>query len=765
VFDLLAAGFPVKHRAAGLARLRIWSRLPGLLALAASLALAACGGGGGGGGGSNKAPVASFTVTPFSGTAPLLVTVNGSASSDPDGTISSYAWNFGDSSSGSGVSTTHTYTTGGSYTITLTVTDNKGKTGTTTRVIRALENQAPSAAFTVSQAKITAPAVVSFDASASADSDGTIANYSWEFGDGGTASGVVVSHTFTTGGIFVAKLTVTDNLGKQGNATSTILSALPVPSPSVIISGKVTYDRVPFWPVGSSQKGLNYSGTFSAPARGIVVELLKSDDSFLAATTADSQGNYSFVAPQNMDVYIRARAQALVLDSSGSSATWNLQVKNNTNSNALYAMKGGQFNTGVSNQNRGTMNADSGWPGFNGTSYTGPRVAAPFAILDTLYTALQFVVTQGTNPSIALPALDVYWSPSNKAADGNPATGQITTTWFQPAATSGGFLRGIYVLGDDGNDTDEYDEHVLTHEFQHYLQDVTSRDDTVGGLHSLAEKLDLRVAFSEGYANAFSGMALNDPVYRDSSGSKQGSDFNYNLESLLPATLGWYSESTISRLVWDLFDTAQDANDKVSLPYASIATVFQNQLRTGQPLTSVFPLIVALKAGNPSSAAAIDTLVTNNGMLAHDAFGSTETNPAGNPDALPIYANIALNGSAVHICGNQGENNGLFNKLGNRRFLKFSLNATVNATIHAQYSSVGSDAPTASAATPDPDLVLFKGGQIDIAESDTANQENLARTLGPGDYVIEIYEYSHIEAPKSPTTSRGRTCFDVTITG
>ena len=72
------------------------------------------------------------------------------------------------------------------------------------------------------------------------------------------------------------------------------------------------------------------------------------------------------------------------------------------------------------------------------------------------------------------------------------------------------------MLGKENVDTDEYDEHVLTHEFQHYLQNLTSRDDTMGGPHSLGEKLDMRLAFSEGYANAFSGMSLGDPVYRDS---------------------------------------------------------------------------------------------------------------------------------------------------------------------------------------------------------------------------------------------------------
>ena len=71
----------------------------------------------------NVAPVASFTVTCPAATC----TVDASASTDTaPGTISSYAWDFGDGTTGTGVSTTHTYTTGGAKTITLVVTDNQG---------------------------------------------------------------------------------------------------------------------------------------------------------------------------------------------------------------------------------------------------------------------------------------------------------------------------------------------------------------------------------------------------------------------------------------------------------------------------------------------------------------------------------------------------------------------------------------------------------------------------------------------------------------
>jgi len=734
--------------------------LTGFLALVAALTLSACGGGGGGGGGGNQTPTASFTVVPASGTAPLTVAVDASASSDPDGTISNYSWSFGDGSSASGVSTTHTFVNGGSYTITLTVRDNGGKTAKTSHPVSVIANLAPVAAFSVSTTKFTVPTAVTFDGSSSSDSDGSITNYAWDFGDGSSATGVVATHTYTTGGIFEVTLTVFDDRTATGAATRSVIASLPTPSPAVTVSGKVTYDRVPF--NSTPGEGLDYGRISATPARGIVVEILNSSNgAFLAATTTDTQGNYSFAVPQNTSVFVRARAQLLAVDASGGQATWNVRVLDNTNSDALYVMDGSTFSTGTSNVARPAMNADSGWPGFGGTRYAGPRVAGPFAIADTIYKAVRFVVDQGGDASIALPDLNVYWSPSNRSStEFNPATGNIQTTQFRSGATG-----GMYVLGNDGVDTDEYDEHVLTHEFQHFLQDATSRDDTLGGSHSFGEKLDMRVAFSEGYADAFSGMPLgNDPLYRDSSGAGQADDAFFNLESTSVAPKGWFNESTIAALAWDMFDTVNDANDNVAIAYSSIATVFRTTLRTGQPLTSIFPLVVALKAANPGSATAINTLVSNDGGMvaaSMDPFGSTETNDANNADALPLYSSVVLNGSAVRVCGNRAE--GIYNNVGNRRFLKFTLNSTVNATIRAVYTTNGSDTGGTPVA-PDPDLVLYKGGWVATSESGTTNEENMVRTLDAGDYVIEVYEYSHIEDPSSGT-ARGRTCYNITLTG
>ncbi|HMY83943.1 MAG: T9SS type A sorting domain-containing protein [Saprospiraceae bacterium] len=83
-------------------------------------------------------PIADFTVTPASGQAPLSVSVDGSASFDPDGGSLSYSWNWGDGSpESSGVSSSHTYPSNvyGQISVTLTVTAPSGLTGVLTKQI------------------------------------------------------------------------------------------------------------------------------------------------------------------------------------------------------------------------------------------------------------------------------------------------------------------------------------------------------------------------------------------------------------------------------------------------------------------------------------------------------------------------------------------------------------------------------------------------------------------------------------------------------
>ncbi len=91
----------------------------------------------------NSAPTARMLASVTTGFAPLLVQFEGSGSSDPDGTIVSYSWNFGDGTTGSGISPDKTFTRTGRFTVTLTVKDNDGSTSTTSKVISVNQEEEP----------------------------------------------------------------------------------------------------------------------------------------------------------------------------------------------------------------------------------------------------------------------------------------------------------------------------------------------------------------------------------------------------------------------------------------------------------------------------------------------------------------------------------------------------------------------------------------------------------------------------------------------
>ena len=97
------------------------------------------------GGPVNQAPTAVASATPSSGTAPLNVAFSAAGSSDPEGSIASYQWAFGDGTTGSGPTPTKVYSSAGSFTATLTVTDSQGASGTATVAISVTPAPAPPA--------------------------------------------------------------------------------------------------------------------------------------------------------------------------------------------------------------------------------------------------------------------------------------------------------------------------------------------------------------------------------------------------------------------------------------------------------------------------------------------------------------------------------------------------------------------------------------------------------------------------------------------
>jgi len=137
-------------------------------------------------------------------------------SSDEDGEIEEYLWNFGDGSSSGSMNSKHTYNEPGTYNVTLTVVDDDGN-----KDIKYLEitvNSLPTAVAKVAdygEKVITVPIAkrIQFNGSGSYDSDGVIESYYWDFGDGNQSSVESPEHYYFTLGKFQVTLTVVDNVG------------------------------------------------------------------------------------------------------------------------------------------------------------------------------------------------------------------------------------------------------------------------------------------------------------------------------------------------------------------------------------------------------------------------------------------------------------------------------------------------------------------------------------------------------------------------
>jgi PKD repeat protein len=169
----------------------------------------------------NFCPTCSFVYSPASPAAGDTVSFDGSASSDSDGTVVSWDWDFGDGNTGSGVTTTHVYTGGGSFEACLTVTDDVGCPISCCQTVTVT---GPVACFTSDPADPIPGQSVSFDGSCSS-SPHTITSYAWDFGDGNTGSGALVSHPYADEGTYTVSLTITDDQGGTDTTTGTVTVA------------------------------------------------------------------------------------------------------------------------------------------------------------------------------------------------------------------------------------------------------------------------------------------------------------------------------------------------------------------------------------------------------------------------------------------------------------------------------------------------------------------------------------------------------------
>jgi PKD repeat protein len=165
----------------------------------------------------NTPPVAVLSSSSTTGRAPLGVQFDGGGSYDNDGTILSYSWELGDGGTAATSLVDYTYMFAGTFHSMLTVTDNGGLSDSISTPVLVQpplsNNSPPTAVISASTPSGKPPVTVSFDGSGSSDPDGTVTSYSWNFGDGTSASGAKVRHRYTQEATYKVSLTVIDNMG------------------------------------------------------------------------------------------------------------------------------------------------------------------------------------------------------------------------------------------------------------------------------------------------------------------------------------------------------------------------------------------------------------------------------------------------------------------------------------------------------------------------------------------------------------------------
>jgi len=208
-------------------------------------------------------PIADFSFNPLYPETNQITTFNASSSYDPDGYITSYAWDFGDGTPvvvESDPITTHTYTNYGDFTVKLTVTDNSSLTDEKTSPLHV--SQHPIASFTFSPPDPLIHEIVTFNASTSTPDGGTLVSYKWNFGDGNitTENDPIITHVYATYGTYTVTLNVTDSEGKW-DTHSEIITVEKAPIADFWWS--------PYYP--QRDESITFDASASTPDGGVII--------------------------------------------------------------------------------------------------------------------------------------------------------------------------------------------------------------------------------------------------------------------------------------------------------------------------------------------------------------------------------------------------------------------------------------------------------------------------------------------------------------
>jgi PKD repeat protein len=312
------------------------------------------------------ATVTADISAPDQGTVGQSVDFDGSDSSTSSGSITEYQWNFGDGTTASGEQVSHTYDQPGDYTVSLEVTTSGGLTDTTTHDIRI---EAQPVAIISAPTTGTVGQPITFDGSASTAGDNNIKSYIWQFGDGTSASGVTVSHTYSQAGNYQVSLTVTDDEGATDTATQNIQISPSAAVPSAVIS---------ILTPGQVGEPITFSGTGSSISAGSIVSYQWNFGDGTTATGAQVTHTYSQPGQYTVSLAVTGS------DGVSNTATATLQVVQSGPTAVINAPTSGEVNQVILFDGSGSSNSTGSivsydWSFGDGTTGTGARIRHQYA--------------------------------------------------------------------------------------------------------------------------------------------------------------------------------------------------------------------------------------------------------------------------------------------------------------------------------------------------------------------------------------------------
>ncbi len=327
----------------------------------------------------------------------------------------------------------------------------------------------------------------------------------------------------------------------------------------------------------------NGNGAVAGPNPIRFAEIMVKDasDNIIQCGETAADGTFSLSVPQtgsDYTIYVNARADNSVA---------RVYVLDNPTNENHYSIS--VSFTADADKSVGTITA----------SATGTLEGGAFNIFDKIVSASKFLVDETTNCNATYSGCVPF----------NPQSVPIAQTFWTKGFNPGSYVNSgpvsyyltgqnqLFILGGDSgdvdnSDTDHFDDSVIIHEYGHYIEDVMSKSSSPGGFHNGDAIIDARLAWSEGFANYFQAAVTGTPQYRDTSGTADGTPgllFNLNLEDAsaggqtrinsdvpIRASEGIFREFSISRLLWDVTDTNNEApaEDDITQPFAEFWAVF-----------------------------------------------------------------------------------------------------------------------------------------------------------------------------------------------